>query len=93
VIVLLLDNGLQYGLGQIDTGYLLDIIRDSRFKATLLSTSNQIESLLSMVVVVSMGYAIEVFGYQHSFAVLAGLFFLVVAPLHLWIYRNRNYAT
>lgn len=89
VMVLILDNGLQWGTSQVDTGYLLDIIRDHKFKATLLSTNNQLENLFSIVVVVTMGAAITQFGYQHSFAVLAGLFFLIVVPLHLYIFRNR----
>ena len=89
VLVLILDNGLQYGMSQVDTGYLLDIIRNNKFKATLLSTSNQLESLFSMIVVFVMGAAIAQFGYQNSFAVLAGIFLLLVVPFHLYIVRNR----
>lgn len=89
VAVFIIDNGLQYGMSQVDTGYLLDIIRNHKFKATLLSTSNQIENLFSMVVVVVMGSAIEVFGYRHSYVVLTAIFLLILIPLHLYINRNR----
>lgn len=93
VAVFVLDNGLQYGMSQVDTGYLLDIIRNHKFKATLLSTSNQLENFFSMIVVVIMGASITKFGYQHSFAVLAGVFFLVLVPLYLYITRNRSHTT
>lgn len=89
VLVFLLDNGLQYGMSQVDTGYLLDIIRENRFKATLLSVSNQIENVLSMIVVVAIGASIQQFGYQYSFIALAAVFFLILVPLHLFINFNR----
>lgn len=90
VAVFIFSNGLKWGTSQVDTGYLLDIIRDNKFKATLLSTSNQLQNFFSMFVVVIMGWAIGVFGYQHSFMVLAGLFFLILVPLHIWIIRQKN---
>lgn len=89
VVVFIFDNALQWGTSQIDTGYLLKVIHNSKFKATFLSISNQLENLFSMFVVVVMGGAITIFGYQHSFVVLAGIFFLILVPLHLWIIRNR----
>lgn len=90
VIVFIIENGLQYGMSQIDTGYLLDIIRDSKFKATLLSTSNQLENILSMVVVGITGYAITQFGYQHSFLVLSIIFLTILIPLHLYILNGKE---
>lgn len=89
VVVFIFDNALQWGTSQVDTGYLLDIIRENKFKATLLSISNQLENFFSMFVVVIMGGAIGIFGYQHSFLVLAGVFFIILVPLHLWIVRNK----
>lgn len=89
VVVFVLDNGLQYGMSQIDTGYLLDIIHVNKFKATLLSVSNQIENVLSMIVVVTIGASIQEFGYQYSFIMLAGVFFLLLVPMHAFITLNR----
>jgi MFS family permease len=89
VAVFIIDNTLQWGTSQVDTGYLLDIIRENKFKATLLSISNQLENVFSMVVVVVMGGAIGVFGYHNSFIVLTGVFFLILIPLHMYIIRNR----
>lgn len=90
VVAYIFINGLQYGMSQIDTGYLLDIIRDSKFKATLISTSNQLENILSMVVVGTMGYAITQLGYQHSFLILSGIFFLILVPFYLYILHNAK---
>lgn len=90
VAVFIIDNALQWGTSQVDTGYLLDIIRKNKFKATLLSISNQLENFFSMFVVVIMGGAISIFGYQRSFLILAGVFFLILVPLHLFIVRSKS---
>lgn len=92
VAVFIIDNALQYGTSQIDTGYLLDIIHNHKFKATLLSTSNQLENFFSMIVVFIMGFAIESFGYQHSFIALTALFLVILVPFHAYINRNRSLA-
>ena len=90
VVVLIFDNALQWGLSQVDTGYMLDIIRDNKFKATLLSIGNQIENVLSIVIVLIMGTAIQFFGYRTSFLVLAGVFLLVLLAIHYYIVKNRK---
>ncbi|MFZ2167931.1 MAG: MFS transporter [Minisyncoccia bacterium] len=92
VVIFVLDNGLRYGLGQVDTGYQLDIIRNHRFKATLLSAGNQIQNVISMCVVALLGIAIEHFGYQHSFLIVAIVFLAVLVPLHFYIVRHRPLA-
>jgi len=93
VVVFVLDNGLRYGLGQVDTGYQLDIIRDHKFKATLLSTGNQIQNVFSMGIVAALGISVEQFGYQFSFLIFAIVFLALQIPLHLFIVRNRPQAS
>lgn len=90
VVVFILDNGLRWGMSQVDLAYQLDIIRDHPFKATLLSTSNQLQNIFTMGSVAAVGIAIEYLGYQHSFLMIAVAYLLILVPLHLWIYRNRN---
>lgn len=89
VAVFVLDNALRYGLSQVDTGYQLDVIRNHRFKATLISAGNQIQNVISMCAVALMGIAIERFGYQYSFLICAIVFLAIQIPLHLYIVRNR----
>lgn len=86
VVVFILDNAIRYGLSQVSNGYKLDIIRDSKYKATLLSTGHQIENVFTMVGVTLMGITIEHWGYQPAFLLYAIVFFLTLIPLSLWIW-------
>ncbi|MBI2025210.1 hypothetical protein HYT04_00265 [Candidatus Kaiserbacteria bacterium] len=89
VVVFVLDNALKYGFSQVDTGYQLDVIRNHKFKATLLSAGNQIQNVISMCAVGMMGISIERFGFQNSFLIFAFVFLAIQIPLHLYTYRNR----
>lgn len=88
VAVFIFDNAFKYGLSQVSNGYKLDILRDHKFKATLLSTGHQLENILVMGTVVLIGAAIERIGYQSTFLVVAVVFFLILIPLHFWIARR-----
>lgn len=90
VAVFIIDNGLKWGLSQVNTGFLLDIIRESRFKATLLSASSQLNNLFSMVTAVAFGIGIERLGYQPSYLALATAFFVIMIPLHLYTYAKKR---
>ena len=89
VVVFVVNNALSHGLSQVDTGYQLDVIRNHKFKATLLSAGNQIQNVFSMLAVGLMGIAIEHFGYQYSFLVFAIVFLVIQIQLHIYTYRNR----
>jgi len=88
VAVFIFDNALKYGLSQVSNGYKLDILRDHKFKATLLSTGHQLENILVMGTVVLIGASIERIGYQPTFLAVAIAFILILVPLHLWIARR-----
>lgn len=89
VVVFILDNALKYGTSQVDTGYQLDVIRNNKFKATLLSAGNQIQNVVTMCTVGLMGLSIERFGYRHSFLLFAIAYLFVLIPFHLYVVRNR----
>lgn len=95
VVVFVLDNALKYGLSQVSGGYKLDIIRDHKYKATLLSTAGQVEDVLTMIGVGLMGLAIEHWGYRPAFLTYAIIFIVSTISLNIWIKRNPpiNYAT
>jgi len=84
----ILTNTFNWGLSQVDTGYKLEVIKSSKFKATLLSTSAQIESLISAALAFGMGIMIERFSYQAGFLYLGILFVLAAWPLSLYIARQ-----
>ncbi|MDP1690118.1 MAG: hypothetical protein Q8L52_02855 [bacterium] len=89
VVVFVLDNALKWGFSQVDTGYQLDVIRNHKFKATLLSAGNQIQNVISMCAVAVSGILIERLGYQQAFLIFAIVFLIIQIPLHLYTYRNR----
>ena len=90
VIVFIFDNGFKWGLSQVNTGYLLDIIKDSKYKATLLSTGSQLNNLFSMATAILFGISIERFGYQYSYLILALILLVVLVPFYFYAYAKKR---
>jgi MFS family permease len=84
----LLINGLQWGLSEIEKGFHLEIIKSSKFKATLLSVSAQIGQGISAVFVFAAGVMIEKFSYQYGFLSIAIILFMLLLPIYLYIARK-----
>jgi len=86
----ILINGFQWGLTQISQGFTMEIIKQSKFKATLLSITSQIDSLISGVGAFLIGALIVKTSYQIGFAVLAGVFFGLTVMLNLYIVKRSR---
>lgn len=81
-------NAFQWGLSKIDEGYQLDIIKSSKFKATLLSTGSQIDQAVSAVSSFGVGFIIERVSYQYGFLYSGIIFLVILFPLYLYIVRK-----
>ncbi|OGG38334.1 hypothetical protein A3I34_02510 [Candidatus Jorgensenbacteria bacterium RIFCSPLOWO2_02_FULL_45_12] len=81
-------NAFQWGLSKIDEGYQLDIIKSSKFKATLLSTGSQIDRAVSAVSSFGVGFIIERVSYQYGFLYSGIIFLVILFPLYLYIVRG-----
>jgi len=81
-------NAFQWGLSKIDEGYQLDIIKSSKFKATLLSVGSQIDQSVSAVFSFGLGFMIELVSYQSGFFYLGIIFLVILCPLYLYIVRR-----
>ncbi len=81
-------NAFQWGLSKIDEGYQLDIIKSSKFKATLLSTGSQIDHIVAAVSSFGIGFVIERASYQYGFLYSGIIFFAILFPLYLYIARR-----
>jgi MFS family permease len=81
-------NAFQWGLSKIDEGYQLDIIKSSKFKATLLSTGSQIDQAVSAVSSFGVGFIIERVSYQYGFLYSGIIFLVILFPLYLYIARR-----
>lgn len=85
VIAFILINSFQWGLSTVNSTYLLEIIKTSNFKATLLSTKAQIERVIAGIIGISLGFAIESLTYQYGFLFLALSFVVLTVPLYFYI--------
>lgn len=85
VLVFIIINAFQWGLSKIDEGYQLDIIKSSKFKATLLSTGSQIDQAVAAVSSFGVGFIIERGSYQYGFLYSGIIFLVILFPLYLYI--------
>jgi MFS family permease len=90
VIIFIIINAFQWGLSKIDEGYQLDIIKSSKFKATLLSTGSQIDQAISAVLSFGIGFVIERVSYQYGFMYLGIIFLVLLIPLYLYITHKHK---
>lgn len=87
VALFLISNAFNWGLSQIDSGYMLDTIRESKFKATLLSVSSQIDSLFGAAAAYGMGLAITYLSYRGGFLIMAISYVVIGIPILLYLFR------
>ncbi len=86
VSAFVLINAFQWGLNNV--GYSVEAVRESKFKATLLSVKSQIQSLIAAAVALSMGYFIETLSYQKAYLILTIVFVGILLPMLFYIYRD-----
>jgi hypothetical protein len=90
VTVFILLNAFQWGLGQVDSGYQLDLVRSHSHKATLLSISSQFDYMTAIVFGVLIGVVIEYTTYQTGFLVMATALLLILVPLTMRIRAPKS---
>jgi len=88
VTLFFVSNGFTYGLSKIEEGFQLEIIKASKFKATLLSTWAQIDQAMGAIASFGLGWLIERFSYQSGFLIMGLALFLLLLPLYLYIAYN-----
>ena len=95
VVTFIIINAFQWGLSKIGGSYMIDIIKTSKFKATLLSIRAQLGQFVGAVVSFGVGFMIEHFSYQQGFLYLGIIFFVILFPFYLYIisrYKDINMA-
>ena len=90
VCIFILVEGFRWGLTQIETGFMLEIIKGSKFKATLLSTKSQLWYFAGALVGYSMGYSIERISYQDTYLYAAIVMVGILTPLWFYIVRSEK---
>lgn len=82
-------NAFKFGLSHVSNSYLIDIIHGSRFKATLLSVTAQMDSLVAGAAGFLFGVGVTYFSYTTSF-MLTGLSMLLSLSLLYFYMRNSK---
>ncbi len=90
-VVFIVSNALTWGLSKVGDDFHLGVIRNSKFKATLLSVTSQIDQGVAAIASFGLGVLIERFSYQTGFLVMGILFFVLLFPLYLFIATRPRY--
>lgn len=89
-LIFMLINGLHWGLSRVSEGHTLEIIKTSKFKATLLSMKAQIRELVTAFAGFTLGFLIEYYSYQGAFFVIGLIFLFSTTAIYMFIARNKH---
>jgi MFS family permease len=89
-LLFIIANGVQWGFSEVDKNFQLQIIKTSKFKATLLSLRAQISSLFAGGLAFGTGYFIEATSYQTGFIILLVVSLILLLPLFFYIKRQAR---
>jgi MFS family permease len=88
--VFIVINAFQWGLDKVDDSFLLDIIKASKFKATLLSIWSQIKEMATAVFAFGIGFVVDKTSYQYGFLAALAAFLIILLPLYNYIVKTRR---
>lgn len=83
IILFALQNGIKWGLTEIEDSYFIGLLRESRYKATILSVGAQVQQVIGGVAGLLVGWIIFHFGYRQGFSIFALVFSVVMAFMYL----------
>ncbi len=89
VTVFIFINAFHWGLSRIEEGYLLEVIKTSSFKATLLSTGSLIDHAVSAIAGFGLGFLIHRFSYQGGYLYIGIMFLILMIPLYASIFKYQ----
>lgn len=81
---------LHRGLGEVQTHYLLNMIKSSKYKATLLSFRALFGIIVTGTSALCIGTMIKQFGYQIAFGSYAFVVLLVLGSWLYWIHKESK---
>ncbi len=86
--VFIMINALIHGLSQVNTGFVMEVIKNSKFKATLLSTQSQMKNIFSAITGFTLAFIIDKTTYKFGFLCLGICFVIITTPLYIYI-KNK----
>lgn len=88
VLIFIIMFGLQHGLITINGGFMMDIIKNEKFKATLLSIPPQIQKITTAIISLGLGLIIEQTTYRFGFLITSIAFCIILILIYLYILRK-----
>ena len=89
VILFALQNGVKWGLTELEDSYLLPLIRESNNKAMLLSVGAQLEQLFGGIISPVIGWMIFTYSYQNGMLYFDIMLMVVTVPLYYLIFIKK----
>lgn len=83
VSVFALQNGLKWGLTEIEDSYFVDLLAESKHKATILSIGAQVQQIIAGIAGLYVGWIIFTYGYSQGFLLFAITFIAIMIPAYL----------
>tara|TARA_Y100001960_G_scaffold333662_1_gene440049 strand:- start:3019 stop:4218 length:1200 start_codon:yes stop_codon:yes gene_type:complete len=90
IALFILMNGLQWGLSQVGVHFSMEIIGQSKFKATILSLRGQFKESASAFVALVLGYLISGYCFSYAIIIFTVFFIIMVSLLYLNTLRERD---
>lgn len=92
VTIFIIGIGFHWGISQVTGGFSMEILANSKFKATLSSVKSQIGNLFGAVWGFGLGYIIEKTSYQEGFMYLLISTLITLGPMYLFIRMRERVA-
>lgn len=83
-------NGLKWGLTEIEDSYFIHLIDKSSFKATILSVGSQVQQIIGAVSGLFVGYILTMFGYKTGFLVFSVCFAMVMSITYIFTFVTNK---
>ncbi len=79
---------LQNGLITINGGFMMDLIKNEKFKATLLSIPPQIQKITTAIISLGLGFIIERTTYKFGFLITGIALCIILISIYLYVLRK-----
>lgn len=90
ILMFILVVGLEHGLRTVNGGFMMDILKNEKFKATILSISAQIQKIATAFIGLGLGIIIEYTSYRVGFFFIGIAFCVILIPLYLLLVQREK---
>lgn len=85
-----LQNGLKWGLTEIEDSYFIHLIDKSSFKATILSIGSQLQQIIGGIAGLFVGFLLANLGYKNGFLAFAISFGIIMLLSYIVVFVKES---